>query len=208
MGITTRKNGFKGRYSAKGEGIERVYNYLNNSKNTLNYYNVHLYNSIKKHGFKSFEVIEELDVAYSKEELLNKERYWINYYKSNDYTYGYNCTSGGEELHGGNQNFISKIKRKITKATRFNTNLTFWYGQRMGWDNPFLYIWDYDDGLTHEGKKLLYHKLKGYSTKYCKICGIEYYRSGKGCYCKSCGETDFLNEYKNNKKIIKILIIK
>ena len=28
IGITSRKNGFKGRYSSKGKGIERVYNFL------------------------------------------------------------------------------------------------------------------------------------------------------------------------------------
>lgn len=49
---------------------------------------------IKKYG-KIFEV-EILELLNKDDELLNKrERYWIDYYKSNIYEFGYNITNGG-----------------------------------------------------------------------------------------------------------------
>lgn len=197
IGITTRQKGFDGRYSAKGIGIERVFNFMNTSSS----YNMHLYNSINKYGFDNFEVFKEIDCAYSKQELLEKERYWIKYYKSNDYLYGYNNTNGGEGLDGGSQSIISRLKRRITKAERFNFILEYWYKERQKWDNQMYYIWDYQDGFNSKEKHLLYHKLNGGKTKFCKICGIEYYRSGKGDYCKQCGNDDLL-ELKKLKKIL------
>jgi hypothetical protein len=161
IGLTTNKKGFNGRYNASGVGVERVLNYLKHRENIGYPHNEHLLRSIEKYGKNNFEVIEEFDFANSKNELLEKERYWIKYYKSNDYNYGYNNTSGGEELTGSNQNFISKVKRRITKAIRINNALDYWFKDRLKWDNPYLYIWDYNDGLTQNEKKLLCHKLNG-----------------------------------------------
>lgn len=98
IGLTT--NGFDRRYSAYGEGIEKVYNYHTSRKRREEFYNAHLLNSIEKYGFKAFEVIKEFDVAYSEEELKEKERYWISYYKCNDRNYGYNSTEGGDTGSG------------------------------------------------------------------------------------------------------------
>lgn len=58
-------------------------------------YNYYLYRAIRKYGLEnfSFEVVEECQ----KEELGEKEIYWINYYHSNDEQFGYNRTSGGEQ---------------------------------------------------------------------------------------------------------------
>lgn len=95
IGQTTRS--FNERYCAKGEGIERVYGYCKQRINSCETnYNHHLFSSIKKYGFENFKVDEVFDVAKSKEELNNKEIYWIKYYKSNDPKYGYNETRGGE----------------------------------------------------------------------------------------------------------------
>lgn len=208
VGITTKTKGFNGRYNANGIGVERVYNYLNNLSKTYSPHNEHLLRSITKYGTDNFEVNEEFDCALSKEELLKKERYWIEHFKSNDYTKGYNNTNGGEGLDGGCQNIISKIKRRITNANIINHQLNFWYNDRIKQENKFEYIWDTNDGLNKSQKELLYHKLKGGRTKFCKICGVEYYHSGKGDYCKMCGKDEFLLEYKKYKKEIKKLVIK
>lgn len=58
-------------------------------------YNYYLYRAIRKYGLEnfSFEVVEECQ----KEELGEKEIYWINYYHSNDEQFGYNRTSVGEQ---------------------------------------------------------------------------------------------------------------
>lgn len=54
--------------------------------------NTHLYLAMRKYGIEnfSFEVIEQCH----KEELQDREIYWINYYDS--YNHGYNMTPGGE----------------------------------------------------------------------------------------------------------------
>lgn len=98
IGLTTR--GFDRRYDAKGEGIERVYGYHTRRRKNEECYNEHLLNSIEKYGFEAFEVIKEFDVAYSEEELKEKERYWISHYKCNDANYGYNRTEGGDGVVG------------------------------------------------------------------------------------------------------------
>ena len=56
-------------------------------------------NAIHKYGeIKEFEVLEEIPAK--NRDLMNKrERYWINYYHSNDRKFGYNMTEGGD---GGN----------------------------------------------------------------------------------------------------------
>lgn len=50
--------------------------------------------SLKKYGIDAF-TIEIIDVANSKEELDEKEKYYINFYKSKA-PHGYNLTDGGE----------------------------------------------------------------------------------------------------------------
>lgn len=56
--------------------------------------NYHFYNAIKKYGFDDFvfEVVE--DNIKTKEELNERERYWIKFYDS--YRNGYNTTLGGD----------------------------------------------------------------------------------------------------------------
>lgn len=110
IGLTT--NGFDKRYSRHGEGIERVYNYHASRKRREEPYNKHLLNSIEKHGFEAFEIIKEFDIAYSEEELKEKEKYWISYYKCNDRNYGYNRTEGGDSCSKGEDN--PKYKERTT----------------------------------------------------------------------------------------------
>lgn len=104
IGLTTSKRGFNGRYSAKGIGVERVYNFYKYQDKNNQFVNRHLLNSIEKYGFESFEVDEEFDFAYSKEELKLKEEKWIKHYKSNNYKYGYNRTAGGDSFLSGEEN--------------------------------------------------------------------------------------------------------
>lgn len=130
IGQTTRAKGFNGRYYGKGVGIERVYNYYKHRQSLIdskkefrkNGYNVHLMSSIEKYGFDAFIVDEIFDIAYSKEELDNKEKYWISYYKSNDPLHGYNSESGGYNFtmsEETKQKISSKNKGRVyTDATK------------------------------------------------------------------------------------------
>lgn len=97
IGQTTDSRGFDGRYHYKGEGIERVFNHYQGLKNRQLPYNEHLYNSIIKYGFESFNISYVFDTAFSKEELDTKEICWISFYNSANVHYGYNYSKGGND---------------------------------------------------------------------------------------------------------------
>lgn len=52
------------------------------------------------------------------DEMNEKERYWIAYYKSNDKTYGYNLDSGGKS--GGKKSESTKQKIGLTTIEKWN----------------------------------------------------------------------------------------
>lgn len=81
FGVTTSERGYKGRYSG---------NLLNSTHNT------HLKKSIKKYGVQNFEINEQFDVAYSKQELDALEDLYICMYNTIDPKYGYNKKRGGD----------------------------------------------------------------------------------------------------------------
>ena len=58
-------------------------------------YNKILYQAMRKYGVDNF-TIEQIDLAYSKDELNNKEIYWIEKYQSYKSSNGYNRTRGGD----------------------------------------------------------------------------------------------------------------
>ena len=83
-----------------------------------------LKNSIDKYGVENFEVCKILDIAYSNKELNDKEKYYIEKYKSYDKKYGYNILKGGSptdfELYRYNmskavKNSETHIKKTSTK---------------------------------------------------------------------------------------------
>lgn len=99
IGQTTNKKGVRGRYYAAGSSnSERVYLYHKRQKELGHYYNDHLLKSLEKYGFEAFEVCEVFDTAMSKEELNEKEIYYINYFDS--FNNGYNMNKGGEGSTG------------------------------------------------------------------------------------------------------------
>lgn len=84
---------------------------------------IHL--AMQKYGIKNFSltVLEECP----KEQLNEKERYWISYYKSNEKSYGYNISSGGQDSFGlkGENHSQAKLSQKdvdIIKALLKNSN--------------------------------------------------------------------------------------
>ena len=91
IGQTTKS--FNRRYSFPGEGIERVYRHHKYHKEHNKHYNIHLLRSIEKYGFEAFDVIEEFDAAYSKEELNDLEKKYIKEF--NCINNGYNHEDGG-----------------------------------------------------------------------------------------------------------------
>ena len=108
IGQTTNKKGFNGRYGFKGDGIEKVYNQHKHSKELGKCYNDDLLSEIETYGFDSFEIKEEYDIAYSKDELDELE---------NKYIMELNCVDNGyNKEYGGHREKKSKeTKRKISE---------------------------------------------------------------------------------------------
>ena len=84
-----------------------------------NYYGsgVILKNSIKKYGIDNF-IKEVIDTAESKEELSEKEKYWISHYNSTDKSIGYNISKGGDggDTISSNPN-RDEINKKVSDSS-------------------------------------------------------------------------------------------
>jgi group I intron endonuclease len=79
--------------------------------------NNHLQASIKKYGIEnfSFKIIEEC----SPEECWLRERYWIEYFKSNISEFGYNKTNGGEYEYGTQFSEDTLLKMRGKNHSKF-----------------------------------------------------------------------------------------
>jgi hypothetical protein len=69
----------------------------------------------------TFNILEECDFSF----LNEKEKYWINFYKSNNYEYGYNKNDGGNKnaiVNNETREKISKLHKgsKRTEETKIN----------------------------------------------------------------------------------------
>lgn len=73
----------------------------------------HFYRAIRSYGWDSFEW-KIIDEAETKEELLEKEKYWISFYDS--YHNGYNMTKGGEGSIG--RTLSEEQKKKISESNK------------------------------------------------------------------------------------------
>lgn len=129
-----------------------------------------------------------LFVSENLNELKLKETYFIYRYKTNQKKYGYNLTTGGEELH-----FNDSVKRKISERAK-ERNLT-------GINNPFF-------GKTHtdETKKHFSEIRKGKESprKGCKLS-----KKTKKLLSlrriEMCKDSEFIESMKKIQKSIKIL---
>lgn len=84
----------------------------------------HLSKAIRKYGKENF-IIETIDYALNKNDINEKEIYWIKELKANNRLYGYNMTAGGE---GGNtylcktEEEMKEIKQKISIKNKGKLN--------------------------------------------------------------------------------------
>lgn len=110
IGQTINKKGVDGRYSGD------LKKYTHNS---------HLKNAINKYGIDNFIIHKNIDYALTQDELNQKERYWIDFYKSTNCKYGYNKRDGGGEglLNDETKDKISKTKQ-INRDCIINNLLT------------------------------------------------------------------------------------
>lgn len=145
-------------------------------------YNSPLYRAIRKYGLKnfSFEVIEEC----LKEELNDKEIYYIKKYNSNDLNFGYNLTAGGNNTSNNKLSsqdilLIYKLLFSTTKteeqiAKDFNVSQRTISGINLG----EYYV---QTGFSYPIRKKSKSKAK---INFCKKCNAEI--SNSATYCVNC----------------------
>lgn len=75
--------------------------------------NRYLYDAMNHYGYNNF-IIEQLEEC-AKEDLDNREKYWISFYNSMDPNVGYNLTAGGG---GGNTWALNPHKRETLEKSR------------------------------------------------------------------------------------------
>lgn len=91
------------------------------------YTNTKLYKAIRKHGADKF-IINQIDSALTREELDQKETYYINLY--NSYIDGYNSTLGGEDNPMNHEYVREKQKKNVKgKGHKFQTGHVTWKGK-------------------------------------------------------------------------------
>ena len=87
-----------------------------------NTHNSHLKRAIEKYGIENFNIIEEFQICYSKEELDNAEKLLIALYRTNENEFGYNKTIGGGLSKGAGSGRYRKVicttTGKIFNGTR------------------------------------------------------------------------------------------
>lgn len=99
----------------------RFEDHIKNAETEKQYY---LSKAIRKYNKENF-IIETIDYALTKNEIDEKEKYWINELKTNNRLYGYNMTIGGE---GGNtymcktNSEMEQIKHKISVKLKGENN--------------------------------------------------------------------------------------
>ena len=107
FGQTSQARGFQDRY---GHGD------INHT------HNKHLQEDIKKYGTENFEIIEQFDIAYSKQELDRLEDMYIKMYDTLNPQFGYNKRLVVIQKHS------EETKRKLSEVRM---------GRFTGEDNPF-----------------------------------------------------------------------
>ena len=96
--------------------------------------NKYLKNSINKHGIDKFDINKQLDIAYSREELNEKEIQWINFFNALKPN-GYNLCLGGGQTSG--YHYTEEQRNNISKGKK---------GLTMGEENSFF-------GKTHSDEQ-------------------------------------------------------
>lgn len=145
-------------------------------------YNKHLYRSIRKYGIENFDfsVIEEC----SREELNEKEKYWISYYDSTNPEKGYNLLEGGNNVPHYvklSKEQICNIQKELifSNKTQQDIAINFDVTQQMISEINLGKAWK-DDNLDYPLRKI---KKK---IIICQNCGKELFEENVSGLCKNC----------------------
>ena len=131
----------------------RFYEHKRNAQqNVQNYF----YNAIRKYGYDSFKTFilfqtEELNNSEENKKLLTdilniKEKFYIALYKSNNPTFGYNLTEGGDGVSG--YTFSKEAKQKMSNS---KMGANHWnYGNTNGTNSEAVLQFDLDFNFIKE----------------------------------------------------------
>ena len=118
--------------------------------------------ALRKYGIESFEW-KQIDAACSKEELDEKEKYWIKFYKSTDRSFGYNQTEGGT---GGAQRdpaVLEKMSRNRKGIPAWNRGIPRTEEEKLAISESHKgqVAWNKGIPMSEEQKQLLGSRMKG-----------------------------------------------
>ena len=122
FGVTV--NNFRQRYGAD------IINHVSNE---------HLKRSIMKYGVENFEINEEFDIAYTKDDLFDLEDMYMCIYNTLDPRYGYNKKRSGAKYGGAgrpNEEVCKKISNAKKGVKYSEETKQLWSEQRKGEGNP------------------------------------------------------------------------
>lgn len=140
-----------------------------------------LHKAIQFYGSDNF-IIESIEQCNTLSELMRREKFWIDYYKSNNDLYGYNMTEGGESL-------FNASNRKGTTNAIINGEV-----------KSVTIDYFYDNNLVSPNKNMLTVFKNGESARICKNEYQEY--KLKGYTSKNYGFVTVYN--KETKSIEKV----
>ena len=147
--------------------------------------NAHLQSAWNEYGESSFEffIIEKIS-SENKNKMKTRERHWIRKYRSNNNSFGYNMTSGGdgvrdldpislekksiaESIHPvvqitPNGEYVQRF-RNATKAEEFfdkpnNKNIWCCCSKYYGFKTAYGFIWMFEEDYIKNGVDLRYHE--------------------------------------------------
>lgn len=160
-----------------------------NNLNKGKHINDHLQSAWNEYGENSFDffIIEKIS-SNNKNKMKTRERYWIKKYKSNNNSFGYNMTSGGDGIRDLDPISLEKISiaestkpvvqitldgkyvqrfRNATKAEEFfnrpnNKNIWCCCSKYYGFKTSYGFIWMFEEDYIKNGVDLKYHEKGGY----------------------------------------------
>lgn len=152
--------------------------------------------AIEKYGIQNFTK-EVIDKAETKEELSEKEKYWILHFNSTDKNIGYNISNGGDGGDTISNNPNKKIiKEKVSKSS-FTKGKT--YEEAYGLEKAL----EYKRKLSQNHGSTKYKKGKTYEDIYGKDLADQYKQKLKEARSKYKTEKERLGEEKYNEIISK-----
>lgn len=159
----------------------------------------HFYRSIRKYGLEnfSFEILEECP----KEELNEKEQFYVAKYCSNQENFGYNLTEGGDSISQRIKKLSDEELQKVIYDLKNTTLSQIEIGQKYNISQTTVSEINrgesrYQENETYplrnfniaSSQSMNETKIKKANVKICPVCGKEYKGAARTCSIK-CSRT-------------------